>query len=605
MPPNDPSPSRIASLRARIYASFVHLPRSVLLAWRASPKAASAIVVLTLLSALVPLAVAYVGKLIVDAVASGSEALAIRWVLVELALVAVQSLIQRALFLLRALLGARLGTDVNLRILEKAIELPLSQFEDPEFYDRLTRARREASSRPVAIVTDGLQLLQNVLTLFGYVALLVSFDARIVVALAVAALPATLVEMRFSTAAFRLRNWRSADSRRLNYLEYVLANDGHAKEVKIYGLGPLFLSRYRSLAERFYAEDKALSIRRSGWAYVLSLLATGAFYGGYLAIALAAARGRISLGDLTLYLVAFRQGQQAFQSCLTAIGSMYEGNLYMTNLFAFLDFALPPVVVPPVGSTNSADRGLRFDDVGFRYPGRQEWALRHVDLVIPEGKSLALVGHNGAGKSTLIKLLCRLYVPTEGKIWLDGRELSTWPEADLDRRLSVVFQDFNRYQLSARENIGLGDAARLQDDGAIRRAASLGGADEVLAALPESLETPLGRWFQQGVELSGGQWQKMALARAFMRSDADILVLDEPTAALDAEAEAVVFERFRELTRGRTALLISHRFPTVRMADRIVVLAEGRLVEAGTHDELVRAGGLYARLFALQAEGYR
>jgi ATP-binding cassette subfamily B protein len=320
-------------------------------------------------------------------------------------------------------------------------------------------------------------------------------------------------------------------------------------------------------------------------------------------MALAAAAGRLTLGNLVLYVMAFRQGQQAFQSILTAVGGMYEDNLYMSNLFKYLAIA---VEAPPrlPAAPASSEEGIVFEDVGFRYPGAEGWALRHVNLAIRRGESLALVGHNGAGKTTFIKLLTRLYEPTEGRILLDGRDLRAWEPDALRRRIGVVFQDFNQYQLKVRENVALGSVEHQDDEARIQRAVERGGAAEIVAGLPGGLETQLGRWFRSGAELSGGQWQKIALARAFMREEADILVLDEPTAALDAEAEHAVFQRFRVLARDRTTILISHRFPTVRMADWVAVLDGGRILEEGTHDTLVARGGRYAELFSLQAKGY-
>jgi ATP-binding cassette subfamily B protein len=576
--------------------------------WRSSPRASLALGALTVVAALLPLAIAYVGKTIVDAVVAGSEAEALRWVLVELALVAAQTLAQRALGLVRGLLGARLALDINSLILEKALTLELSHFEDPELYDKLTRARREASSRPLSVVTETFQIVQNAITLAGYAVLLLELGVLAVVGLAVAAIPATIVEMKFSTAAFRIRNWRSPDTRRMSYLEYVLANDDHAKEVKLLGLGPLLLGRYRAFGESFYTEDRRLAIRRAFWAFLLSLLALGVFYGAYATMALGAARGALTLGAMVLYVAAFRQGQQAFQSILTAVGGMYEDNLYMSNLFAYLAFdPRPKVPEAPQDVASEPTRkelGIRFEGVGFRYPGRDAWALRGIDLFIPAGQSLALVGHNGAGKTTFIKLLTRLYEPSEGRILLDGKDLRAWEHETLRARVGVVFQDFNQYQLSLRENVGLGSVEHREDEERVGRAVDRGGATDVVASMKGGLGAQLGRWFKEGVELSGGQWQKIALARAFMREEADILVLDEPTAALDAEAEHAVFERFRALAEGRTTILISHRFPTVRMADRIVVIEGGRLLEEGTHASLVAQGGRYAELFSLQAKGY-
>ena len=382
------------------------------------------------------------------------------------------------------------------------------------------------------------------------------------------------------------------------------------------GLGPLLLGRYRGLAEGFYAEDRALSVRRAGFGALWSVVATFAFYGVYAFVALEAVAGRISLGTMTMYVLAFRHGQQAFQSVLSALGGMFEHNLYLSNLFEFLRREPLPAAAtethPDRGpspeseseSESGSERGVRFERVSFKYPGRDAWALRDVDLMVPAGRSLALVGHNGAGKTTLIKLLMGLYTPTSGRVLLDGRPLSDWPAEDLRARIAVVFQDFNRYQLPARENVGFGSVDALDDDARIARALERGGATADLEKLKDGLNTQLGRWFKDGVELSGGQWQKVALSRAFMREQADVLVLDEPTAALDAEAEHAVFERFRALTEGRTALLISHRFPTVRMADHIVVLEGGQIVEQGSHDALIAADGRYARLFKLQAQGY-
>jgi ATP-binding cassette, subfamily B, bacterial len=588
----------------RLRESFAHTPRTLRLVWRSSPRGSLALGLLTIAAALLPLGMAYAGKRIMDAVVARSAEDTLRWVLIELGAVGGQALVQRALGLTRSLLGARLGVDINVMILEKAQTLDLRHFEDPEFYDQLTKARREASSRPLSVVTETFTLLQNAITLAGYIALLVRFSGIAVLALIAAAIPATVAEVRFSTTAFRMRNWRSPEARRLNYLEYVLANDDHAKEVKLFGLGPLLLGRFRALGEAFYDEDRKLAIRRAAWAYVLSLLGTGAFYGCYAVMALAAAAGKLSLGDMVLYVMAFRQGQQAFQSILTAIGGMYEDNLYMSNLFRYLAIEAQPVAVLPAGTPLDEGAGIVFDDVGFRYPGKEEWALRHVNATIGKNESLALVGHNGAGKTTFIKLLTRLYEPTEGRILLDGRDLKAWEPEALRKRIGVVFQDFNQYQFPVRENVGLGSVEHRDDGARVARAVERGGATEVVAALPAGLETQLGRWFKDGTELSGGQWQKVALARAFMREEADILVLDEPTAALDAEAEHAVFERFRALARDRTTILISHRFPTVRMADRILVLEGGRVIEEGTHEALVAQGGRYAQLFSLQAQGY-
>ena len=609
-------------LGKRLRSSFSQSGRTLGLVWRSSPGGTVALGVLTVVAAALPPLVAWVGKLIIDAVLAAHAAApgpardaavrhAARWVGLELGAVTAIALCERALGLVRQLVGSRLGIDVNVAILEKALQLDLRHFEDAEFYDKLTRARREASSRPLSLIQGNFQLLRNALTLAGYIALLVGFSGWMVLALLVATVPAFVAEARFSGAAFRLRNWRSPDSRRLNYLEYVMANDEHAKEVKLFGLGPILLGRYRELAERFYAEDKALATRRAIWAFALSLVSTLVFYGCYALIVVATARGGLSLGSMTLYLAAFRQGQQSFQSILTAVGGMYEDTLYMSNLFEFLEIPVgvaatePVALVPAAPAAVLAEEGIRFEGVGFRYPDAATWALRGVDLFLPKGQSLALVGENGAGKTTFIKLLAGLYRPTEGRVLLDGRDLKDWGDEELRKRIGVIFQDFNQYQLLLRENVAFGSVDHLGDELRVTRAVDQGGARELVRGLPGGLETQLGRWFKAGTELSGGQWQKVALARAFMREEADILILDEPTAALDAEAEHAVFERFRQLTAGRTAILISHRFPTVRMADRILVLEGGRVTEDGTHADLLAAGARYATLFKLQASGYR
>jgi ATP-binding cassette subfamily B protein len=616
--PAPPAPD--VPLRARLKASATHSARALKLVWDSAPGGVLALGLFTIVAAALPPFVAYVGKMIIDAVvaahadgpgiarAAGASR-ALRLVAVELGAVVLMAGCERVLGLVRQLVGLRLGIDLNVRILEKALRLDLGHFEDAEFYDKLTRARREASTRPLSLIQSNFQVVRNGLTLAGYIALLIRFSPWMALAVLVATIPAFLAEARFSGAAFRLRNWRSPDSRRLTYLEYVLANDEHAKEVKLFGLGPLLLARYRTLAETFFADDRRIAVQRAGWGYVLSLLSTVVFYGCYATIVALTVAGRLSLGDMTLGLVAFRQGQQSFQAVLSALGGMYEDTLYMANLFDY--FAIPtgaPQISGPIAAVR-AEEGIRFEGVGFRYPGAgpdgERWALRGVDVFIPKGQSLALVGQNGAGKTTFIKLLANLYQPTEGHVLLDGRDLRSWNETELRQRIGVIFQDFNEYQLALRENVAFGSVEHLADDLRVARAVERGGAQELTAGLAGGLEAQLGRWFGGGVELSGGQWQKVALARAFMREEADILILDEPTAALDAEAEHAVFQRFKALAAGRTTILISHRFPTVRMADRILVLEAGRVVEDGAHAELVAAGQRYARMFGLQAAGYR
>ncbi|MBK6461252.1 MAG: ABC transporter ATP-binding protein [Myxococcales bacterium] len=632
MPRLPAAPPAPAPLRARLAESARYAWRTATLVHRSSPRLARGYLALVLAGSALPLGVAWVGKQLVDAVVARREALALRWVLVELGFVVAMALASRGAGLVRQVLGARLGVDVNTAILEKASRLELAEFEDSELYDRMTRARREASSRPLALVSDAFTLVQNTLTLGGYIALLVGYGAWVAALLLLSTVPATLAEVKYSKEQFKLRNWRSPESRKLLYLEHALASDEHAKEVRLFDLAELFLARYKTLAEAFYAEDARLAVKKSSATTGLSLLATLALYGTYATVALLAARGTLTLGTMTLYVLAFRQGQAAFQAALSSLGSIYEHNLYMSNLFSFLGGAevagsraageegargaTGAVALPVAPRSRSADerRGavVRFEGVGFKYPGRDEWALRGIDLTLAAGERVALVGHNGAGKTTFVKLMTGLYSPTEGRVTVDGRDVlaGDGPGAAAERRallarFGVVFQDFNQYQLSLRENVGVGSVPRMHEEPHVRNAAQLGGAGGLITSLEGGLEAPLGHWFRGGVELSGGQWQKIALSRAFMRDDADILVLDEPTAALDAESEHTVFERFHELAEGRTTLVISHRFPTVRMADRILVLEGGRVTEEGSHDALVAKRGTYARLFALQAKGYQ
>ncbi|HEY7377093.1 MAG TPA: ABC transporter ATP-binding protein, partial [Steroidobacteraceae bacterium] len=499
---------------------------------------------------------------------------------------------------------AQLGQRVNVMILEKALTLELQHFEDSEFYDKLIRARREASSRPLSLVMRTFGLAQNAISLVSYAVLLVHFSPWAVIVLLIAGLPAFIAETKFSGDAFRLFRWRSPESRMQMYLETVLAREDHAKEVKLFELGDLFLGRYRDIFSRLYAADRDLTVRRDSWGFAMSLVGTAALYGGYAWIAIETVRSLITLGQMTMYLMLFRQGQAAVSASLSAIGGMYEDNLYLSTLYEYLE----QPVDTHTGAESKGPRpgdGIRFEGVSFQYPGSERPALEDISLHIRPGESLALVGENGSGKTTLIKLLTRLYQPTSGRILLDGRDLNAWDEETLRRRIGVIFQDFARYQLMVGENVGAGDVREFSNEARWHEASDKGMATPFVRELPAGFHTQLGKWFKDGRELSGGQWQKIALSRAFMRSGADILVLDEPTASIDAAAEATVFEHFRSLTRDRIAILISHRFSTVRMADQIVVLEEGRIVERGTHAELVRLGGRYAKLFELQARGYR
>jgi ATP-binding cassette subfamily B protein len=592
------------------FGVFRYSRRAIDLVWTTSQALTVALAILTLLAGALPAAVAYVGAQIVDAVvaaighgAAGTPRV-LELVALEGVLVACVAAAQRGINLCQSLLRAQLGQRVNVMILDKALTLTLAHFEDSEFYDKLTRARREASSRPLSLVMRTFGLAQNAVSLVSYGVLLAKFSPWAVAVLLLAGLPAFIAETKFSGDAFRLFRWRSPETRMQLYLETVLAREDHAKEVKLFGLGERLLGRYREIFDRLYREDRALTIRRDTWGFGLGLIGTVALYGAYAWAALETVAGAITLGQMTMYLLLFRQGQSAVSASLSAIGGMYEDNLYLSTLYDYLE---TPVPEPRRGATAGPDPhdGVRFEDVSFAYPGSEHPALEHVTLHLQPGTSLALVGENGSGKTTLIKLLTRLYDPTSGRVLLDGLDLRDWDEQTLRTRTGVIFQDFARYQMMVGENIGAGDEPAFEDEARWRDAASKGRAEDFIATLPAGYRTQLGKWFKDGRELSGGQWQKIALSRAFMREKADILVLDEPTAAMDAQAESEVFEHFRRLARDRITILISHRFSTVRMADQIAVIDGGRIAELGSHEELMRMDGVYARLFALQARGYR
>lgn len=511
---------------------------------------------------------------------------------------------QRGIIICQSLLRALMGQRVNVLILEKALTLDLRQFEDSEFYDKLTNARREASVRPLSLVNRTFGLVQNALSLFTYGILLVNFSVWAVVVLVLAAIPVFIAETKFAGEGFRLFSWRAAETRQQHYLENLLAREDFVTEVKLYQLGEMLLGRYRSLFNQLYGEDRDLTLRRGFWGYLLSLVSTGAFYLAYAWIVLETVRGRISLGDMTMYLTVFRQGQSTFSNALTSIGGMYEDNLYLSNLYDFLEEEVPKSWGKATIGLNPQD-GIRFENVSFTYPGSSKPALTNISLHLKPREKLAIVGENGSGKTTLIKLLTRLYTPDSGRIFLDGLDLQEWDVDVLRRRIGVIFQNFVRYQFTVGENIGVGDVEHLENKTRWQTAAQKGMAQSFIDQLPQSFQTQLGRWFKGGQELSGGQWQKIALSRAFMRSQADILVLDEPTSAIDAQAEFEIFNHFRTVTKNQMVLLISHRFSTVRMADKILVIENGEVIEQGTHEELLQLGGRYAKLFLLQAAGYQ
>lgn len=607
-----------ASLSARLKNAgglFKQLPGTFRLFWQASPHGAVVLMALTAVSALLPASMAWVGKLIVDGVVeaarTGSAEVRSRvlgLVGLELGLMVASSAVERTQGLVRELMRANLGNLLNERILHKALQLELRHFEDSETYDKMQNARREASSRPLSLVLEAFAIVRNVVTLSTYAALLVTLSPWSVGVLVAASIPAFIAEARLAEEGFRLYSWRAPEGRKLNYLEWILTRDNHVKEVKLFSLGPLVLGRYRTLFSKFFQEDRALAVKRMGWGLGLGVLSLAAFYGCYALVASRAAAGLLTVGDMVLYLSVFRGGQSSFQGILSSVGSMYEGALFMSNLFSYLEIPTGQEsarVSPPLSPPRGRGNAIELRNVSFRYPGKKAWALQGLSLRLEPGEKLALVGENGAGKSTLVKLLLRLYEPTEGQILYGGVDIRDMDVEDLRSRFGAVFQDFVRYQFTVSENIGLGHVPALEDRPWVARAAERGGASALVAELPQQYDTMLGGWFEKGHELSGGQWQKLGVARAFMREDAEVLILDEPTASIDAEAEHALFERFQALAADRIAIVISHRFSTVRMADRIAVLHNGQVEELGSHAELMARGGRYAHLFNLQARGYR
>lgn len=599
------------SQNSRTLSIFQYCGRAVVLVWTTHRQLTLVLAALTLVAGLIPAGIAYLGKLIVDGVVLAAQSQlsidrlhALQFLAMEAIAVAFLTGCQQGTALCQSLLRVLLGQKVNVLILEKALTLDLAHFEDSEFYDKMTRARREASVRPLSLVGRTFGLVKDGLSLVTFGGLLLNFSPIAVFMLMLAAIPAFVAETRFAGAAFRLFRWRVPETREQQYLENLIAREDFAMEVKLYQLGETLLNRYRNTFNRLYVEDRDLTVRRSTWSYVLGLVSTATFYATYVWIVWEAIAGRISLGDLTMYLVVFRQGQSTFSSILTSVGGMYEDSLYLSNLYEFLEQEISVPLGYAQRGTLPGD-GIRFENVSFSYPGNDEPALYQISFHLRPGEKLAIVGKNGSGKTTLIKLLTRLYSPDSGRILLDGLDLAQWDVNVLQRRIGVIFQNFVRYQFTVGENVGVGDVDHLEDQPRWEEATEIATARPFIETMPDKFQTRLGKWFKGGRELSGGQWQKIALSRAFMRTKADILVLDEPTSAMDAEAEVEIFNHFRAVTQNQMAILISHRFSTVRMADQIMVMENGRIMESGTHEELVRAGGGYARLFELQAAGYQ
>jgi len=588
--------------------------------WESEPRYVVGILLLRVARSLIPLAVLWIGKLIVDAVVHGIATAGgggpAPWLrlgellVIELGVALIGELLTRVSALLESLLGDLFANRTSVDLMRHAATLDLEQFENAELYDKLERARRQTVGR-IGLFTLLLSTIQDGITLVTLGAALAVYVPWLLLLLVIAVLPSLLGETHFASLGYSLLFSWTPERRQLDYLRYIGASDISAKELKLFGLSDFLVGRYDRLSTEFYEANKALAVRKSIVSTLLAGIGTLGYYAAYAVIIYLTVIGHRSpagvftIGVLTFLAGSFRQSRDLIQRILLSLSQVYEQSLYLDDLFTFL--TLEPKIRPQTGARSvpvPIRTGITFEEVGFRYPGSEEWAVRGLNFTLAPGERLALVGENGAGKTTLVKLLARLYDPTEGRILLDGVDLREYDVESLRRNVGVIFQDFVRYDFILKENIAVGNIGRLADSDHIQTAARRSLADSVAARLASRYDQMLGRRFEGGVELSGGEWQKVALARAYMR-EAQLLILDEPTASLDARAEYQVFLRFSELTRGRMAVLISHRFSTVRMADRILVLQGGRLVEQGTHDALVAQGGLYAELFQLQAAGYR
>jgi ATP-binding cassette subfamily B protein len=612
--------ANITSFKQRVGA-LRNLRPFVAMVWRTSPGLTAASVALRLARALLPVATLYVGKLIIDDVVRLAQAPARpdtlqQWfasglvnslgllLLTEFALAVMADVLGRVVSLIDSLLSERVTNASSVRLMEHAATLDLEVFEDAEFQDQLERARRQSSGR-MTLMGQLFGESQDMVTVASFAAGLVVYAPWLIALLVLALAPAFLGEAHFSAKSYSLDFGRTPERRELDYVRQTAASLETAKEVKIFGLSGFLIDRYLRLSADFYAANRKLAMRRTWWGALFTAIGASGYYLAYAYIVWRTLTGQFSVGDLTFLAGSFRRLHSLLEDLLSSFSSIAGQALYLDDLFSFFDVR-PKILSPvhPLSFPKPIREGFVFEDVGFIYPGAERWAVRRLSFTLRAGEVVALVGENGAGKTTLVKLLARLYDPSEGRILLDGHDLREYGLDALRGNMGVIFQDFVRYNLSAGDNIAVGRIEARGDRDRIERAARRSQADGVIAKLPRGYEQMIGKRFKNGVELSGGEWQKIAIARAYMR-EAEVLILDEPTAALDARAEFEVFQRFKELSKGKTAVLISHRFSSVRMADRILVLADGAVEAAGTHEELLARPGRYAELFELQAAGYR
>ncbi|MEL6638355.1 MAG: ABC transporter ATP-binding protein [Bacteroidota bacterium] len=592
------------------FFALKNLPPFFRLIWQASPRMTLANILLRIIKAGVPLATLYIGKEIIDTVIAlmqgepGADQNYL-WLLVglELGIAVLSDLISRGITLMDSLLGDLFSNRISEDLIRHAAHLDLYQFEDPVFYDKLERARRQTTGRTI-LMSQVLQQCQDVISLVFLGGGLVFFSPWLILLLIVAVIPSFLGETHFNHRTYSLtRSW-TPERRELDYLRFIGASDETAKEVKIFGLADFVTERFRELSDSYYRANRQIAVRRALVGSLLSSIGTLSYYGAYVYIIFQTVGGLLTVGTLTFLAGSFRRMRGMLQGIMRRFSSIAKEALYLQDLFDF--FALQPTIQSApqaLAVPQPIRRGFTFENVSFKYLNSERWAIRHLSFHLEAGEKLALVGENGAGKTTLVKLLARLYEPTEGRILLDGVDLRDYDLTDLRQQIGIIFQDYIRFQMTAADNIAIGDIGRRENLPDIQSAARKSLADAVIEDLPDRYEQVLGKRFANGVELSGGQWQKVALGRAYLRN-AQLLILDEPTSALDARAEHEVFQRFAELIQGKSAVLISHRFSTVRMADRILFLENGRLLELGSHEELLARDGKYAELFHLQAQGY-